>query len=121
MQPVVLIIVSVTLGVVGQLILKAAISRGTGALIPTGGPVAAIGRIVANPGIWAGLAVYGAGTFFWLVALSRVELGYAYPFISLSYVLILLASWTLFGEKLSWWRVGGVAAICFGVYVVAAG
>jgi drug/metabolite transporter (DMT)-like permease len=120
-QPVVLIIASVTLGVVGQLILKASISGGAGALVPVDGPVPTIQRIALNPGIWTGLAVYGAGTFFWLIALSQVELGFAYPFISLSYVLILLASWILFREKLSWWRVVGVAAICVGVYVVAAG
>jgi multidrug transporter EmrE-like cation transporter len=119
--PIVLIVTSVALGVVGQLMLKSAISRGTGQLVALVGPATAISRIATNPGIWAGLAVYGVGTFLWLVALSQVELGYAYPFISLSYVLILVASWALFGEGLSWWKVGGVAAICLGVCVVAAG
>ena len=57
--------------------------------------------------------------FCWLVALSRVELSYAYPFISLSYVLVLLASTTLFKEQVSPLRMLGVAAICLGIYVVA--
>ncbi len=121
MQSVVLIIVSVVLGVVGQLILKAALGRGRGPSAPAAGAASIVRLIVTNPGIWLGLAVYGVGTFFWLVALSRVELGYAYPFISLSYALILVASWALFGEKPTSWRIFGVFAICIGVYVVAVG
>jgi drug/metabolite transporter (DMT)-like permease len=121
MQSVTLIILSVLLGVVGQLVLKAAISQIGPLSVGDGGALGAFWRIVPNVGIWAGLCVYGIGTFFWLVALSQVELGYAYPFISLSYVLILLASWALFRERVSWWRLLGVAAICIGVYVVAAG
>ena len=54
-------------------------------------------------------------------ALSQVELGYAYPFISLSYVLILIASKALFGEELSAMKLFGVASICLGVLVIAGG
>jgi multidrug transporter EmrE-like cation transporter len=116
-----LILASVFLGVVGQLTLKGSLNQSAVTTASGTGGERFLRRIATSPGIWAGLAIYGVGTFFWLIALSQVELGYAYPFLSLSYVLILLASAALFGEQLSWWRLGGVVVICLGVYVVASG
>ena len=120
MSPLTLILASVALGVVGQLALKAAMSN-VGPLAVGGSLRGPIFRMATSPGVWLGLAIYGLGTFLWLIALSQVELGYAYPFLSLSYVLILVASWLLFREAMSWWRLGGVAAICVGVYIAAGG
>lgn len=121
MHPVAFILASVSLGVVGQLVLKAAVARIGPLALGDGRVLKVAWRVFSAPGVWAGLSLYGVGTLFWLVALSRVDLGYAYPFISLSYVLILLASWWFLGEEVSPLRLVGVAVICLGVYVVAAG
>ena len=43
-------------------------------------------RMATNPYVVIGLLIYVGGTVFWLSALSRVDLSYAYPFASLSYV-----------------------------------
>jgi multidrug transporter EmrE-like cation transporter len=119
MYPVVLILASVMLGVVGQLVLKTGVARLGPLALGNGQIVGTVRGIVTNVRIWAGLGLYGISTFLWLIALSQVELGYAYPFISLSYVLILIASWTLFHEEISALRLFGVIAICFGVYITA--
>jgi multidrug transporter EmrE-like cation transporter len=119
MQPVVLILLSVCLGVAGQLVLKAGVGRLGSLSLGQTGALHVGWRIFSNPVIWGGLATYGLGTFFWLIALSRVELGYAYPFLSLSYVLVLVTSWIVFKEQMSLLRLVGVAVICFGVYAVA--
>jgi multidrug transporter EmrE-like cation transporter len=119
MQPIVLILLSVSLGVVGQLVLKAGVARLGALSLGESGALRVGWRISTNPVIWAGLATYGLGTFFWLIALSRVELGYAYPFLSLSYVLVMLTSWIVFKEQMSLLRLVGVGVICFGVYAVA--
>jgi len=120
-QAIIPIILSVVIGVVGQLILKAAMTS----VGPLGlrrdqafGTALTIGL---NPRVWAGLGLYGVSLLFWLIGLSRVELGYAFPFLSLSYVLILISSWALFGESIGWTRVLGVTSICVGVAIVAAG
>ncbi len=121
MSPVLLILASVVVGVVGQLAIKAGVNQ-AGRL--AGGPDragSARWRLFVNPGVLGGLALYGLSLAFWLVALSNVELSYAYPFISLSYVLILVGSRVCFGEALSPYRLVGVAAVCLGVYAVAAG
>jgi drug/metabolite transporter (DMT)-like permease len=113
------ILISGVLGVTGQLVLK----RGLVALVSSGLRPDALPGFIAtlalNPMIVGGLAVYVLGTLFWLVALSRLDLSYAYPFASLNYVLVLLASWLFLGELPSPTRLAGVALICLGVCAIA--
>ena len=76
-------------------------------------------RLGTNPWVVCGLALYVCGTVFWLAALSRVDLSYAYPFASLSYVLMLIASWQLFNETITPLRLIGTLIIATGVLVVS--
>jgi len=113
------ILMSGVFGVAGQLILKRAIV-GMGPLSLQPDTLLSVAlSLVLNPLVILGLAVYACGTFLWLIALSRVDLSYAYPFASLNYVLILLASWFILGEQPSPLRVVGVVVICFGVYAIS--
>jgi multidrug transporter EmrE-like cation transporter len=113
------ILLSTLLGVAGQMLLKQGMSRmGEQSLAVNG--LAGIGlRIATSPWVILGLMVYVSGTFFWLIALSRVELSFAYPFASLSYVLILATGWALLGEAVSPLRLAGVVTICLGVLIVS--
>ena len=113
------ILVAVLASAVGQLVLKkgmgsmGALTLGVGQL---GGILA---RIVASPYVLLGLAIYACGTLFWLVALSRVDLSYAYPFVSLSYVVMLVASWLLLDEQISLLRIAGSAVVILGVLLIS--
>ena len=119
MRGIIYILVSGVLGVTGQLVLKRGlVALGSPALRPDALP-AFIAALALNPLIVGGLAVYVLGTLFWLVALSRLDLSYAYPFASLNYVLVLLASWLVLGERPSATRLAGVALICLGVCAIA--
>ncbi|MBV7330383.1 EamA family transporter [Chloroflexi bacterium TSY] len=69
--------------------------------------------------VMIGLIIYACATLFWVSALSRVDLSYAYPFVSLSFVIMLIASWHLFGETLNAMRLLGTFIICVGVFLVA--
>jgi len=53
------------------------------------------------------------------MALSRVDLSFAYPFLSISYVLVMIAGYFWFGESVNLTRVLGVALICGGTFFVA--
>ena len=113
------ILASGVFGVAGQLILKRGIA-GMGPLSLR--PDAVLGvalSLILNPLVLLGLAIYACGTFLWLIALSRVDLSYAYPFASLNYVLVLLASWLVLGEQPTIPRVVGVLVICCGVYAIS--
>ena len=113
------VLISVILSMVGQLILK----RGMSDLGPVSFATRSIPEIIwaiaTDPFIIFGMVIYAVSVLYWLVGLSRVPLSYAYPFISLSYVLILGASFFLLGEHLSLLRIGGVLVICLGVLLVA--
>lgn len=68
--------------------------------------------------ILCGLGVYAVGIGAWMLCLSYLDLSYAYPFTGLNYVVILGASWFLFGEILSLQRLTGVTVICLGVALI---
>jgi len=118
-RSIIYILVSGVLGVTGQLVLKRGLAAlGSQALRLDHLP-GFVASLALNPLIVGGLAVYVLGTLFWLVALSRLDLSYAYPFASLNYVLVLLASWLVLGEQPSATRLAGVALICLGVCAIA--
>jgi drug/metabolite transporter (DMT)-like permease len=116
---VIYILISVLGSAAGQVLLK----RGMGSMGPltltTGQLPGMLLRMGTNPFVVGGLAVYVGGTVFWLIALSRVDLSYAYPFASLSYVLMLLASWRLFGEDVSVLRIAGSLVVILGVLIIS--
>ena len=66
-----------------------------------------------------GLLIYVTGTVFWLAALSRVDLSYAYPFASLSYVVMLAASWLIFHENITPLRLVGTLVVALGVILIS--
>jgi multidrug transporter EmrE-like cation transporter len=55
----------------------------------------------------------------WMLAIERLEVGYAYPFMALSFVLVPLGSMALFGEPLPAIKLLGLALIVAGVTVSA--
>jgi drug/metabolite transporter (DMT)-like permease len=113
------ILLSTLLGVAGQLLLKRGMTL-MGEQSLSASTITDLGiRLATSPWVILGIAVYVSGTFFWLVALSRVELSFAYPFASLSYVLILASAWAFLGETVSVARLAGVVTICLGVLIVS--
>jgi drug/metabolite transporter (DMT)-like permease len=115
------ILISVITGAVGQVMLKKGmINLGPLSLSLKEIP-AVIWKIAMNPFIVIGLAIYVGGILFWLVALSRVDLSFAYPFASLSYVLMMLASWIFLNETVTLYRVIGSLVIIAGVLIVSRG
>jgi len=75
--------------------------------------------VLLNPSVVSGLLLLVFSMGLHLMALSRVDLSYAYPFLSISYVLVLMAGYFWFGEVVSASRIIGVALICCGMFFVA--
>jgi drug/metabolite transporter (DMT)-like permease len=116
---IVYILISVLGGAVGQVLLK----RGMSGMGPLTLSVNKLPSILfgmgTNPFVVIGLIVYVGSTVFWLTALSRVDLSYAYPFASLSYVAMLIASWQIFHEDISLLRLAGSFVILMGVILIS--
>ncbi|MDD9909302.1 MAG: EamA family transporter [Ahrensia sp.] len=76
-------------------------------------------KVVFHPWVFFGLVTFVISMASHLYVLSRVELSFAYPFLSLAYVAVAVAAWILFGEDLNAWRVAGIALICLGALLIA--
>jgi len=112
------LIISMSLGVAGQLFIKKGLNM-LGNINFGSGIISSYSRIFFSPFVIIGISVYFLGVFFWLYALSKVDLSFAYPFISLSYVLVVFSSWWLLGESISFLRWAGVVVICLGVFLIS--
>jgi len=59
------------------------------------------------------------GGMAWILAVSKAELSFVYPFMALSYVLVALFSLFLFKEDVTALRWLGIIVICVGVFLVS--
>lgn len=75
-------------------------------------------RILLNPSVLIGSLSLVIGSFLWLVVLSREELSFAYPILSVGYIIVTFISAFYFKEKVSWKRWIGVVLIVIGVSLV---
>jgi multidrug transporter EmrE-like cation transporter len=76
-------------------------------------------RIALNPFVIAGFFIFVISMASHLVVLSRVDLSFAYPFLSLAYVVVTAYAYLVFNEDVSQLRVVGIALICLGTVVVS--
>jgi len=77
--------------------------------------------IVLNYFLILGFVSYGIGWIFLLVALKTTELTVAYPFVSMSFIWVGIASMVFLGELLSWLNWVGILAIVGGVIFITGG
>ena len=110
-----LILFSVAVAAVAQLTLK----HGMNQVGQVGFDGASLRAVVGTPSVWLGLVLFGASAVIWLVVLSRTTLSFAYPFASLTYVLILLADRFLLHQPVPPLRYAGVVFIIVGIVLVA--
>jgi multidrug transporter EmrE-like cation transporter len=95
--------------------------------VATDGPTTAISivtmlfKIVFHPWVFFGLCTFVISMASHLYVLSKVELSFAYPFLSLAYVAVAVAAWMLFSEDLNAWRIAGIGFICVGTVLIAQG
>ena len=75
--------------------------------------------VLTTPAVWGGLVLFGLSAIVWLSVLSRTSLSFAYPFASLTYVLILLADRFVLNETVPPLRWAGVFFIMVGIVLVA--
>lgn len=115
-----LLLISESLGVVGQVTLKVGMNRvGVIKVASLTGAVTMASRVFSVPLVWIGLLCYGVSALLWMVILSRLDLNIAYLMLASMYVLIPLASWLLLGERLPPMRWLGMAVVVAGVVIVA--
>ena len=119
MKAITLIFISVFLGAVGQVSMKQGMSRLGGISLKFPTLFATLISMFTEPFVLLGIFLYVISTIFWLTALSRVDLSYAYPMISAGYVFVLVFSLFFLNERLNFIRIVGVLLICGGVFLIS--
>ena len=120
-RPLLLIVVSVLLGVLGQLLLKMGITQ-VGSLELEGGLVGLVKvgiRVFGNLKVIGGFAAYGISSLFWIVVLSEINLSLAYPMLALNYVLVPLTANLFLSEQIPPLRWLGMSVIIVGVVIIS--
>ncbi|MDQ3620347.1 MAG: hypothetical protein M3391_09505 [Actinomycetota bacterium] len=114
-----LVLVSVAFSVAGQLTLRSAMDRvGFIGRAEVSAPLTTASRVAKEPLLWFGLFLFGVSAIFWLVVLSRVPLSVAYPFVGLSYILIVAFSRFVLDEGVPLLRWVGVIVVAVGIVIV---
>jgi drug/metabolite transporter (DMT)-like permease len=103
----------------GQLILKWRIAQFEPLPADTIGKLKFLLLLLYDPAIFSGFAAAFLASLAWMAAMTKFELSYAYPFMSLTFVAVLVLSASILGEPLSVRKVLGVALIVVGTAVVA--
>jgi multidrug transporter EmrE-like cation transporter len=115
----ILILLDVFLNVTGQLSLKYGMAKiGNFSLSLSTLPPVFI-KAATNIYVLLGLLCYGLGFMVWLIVLSKAEVSYAYPLISLGYVFTAILARALFGEAVGLTRMAGIVITCLGVFLIA--
>jgi len=115
------IALTILLTVYGQLVLKWQVLA-AGAIPPDGAEkLLFLVRMLWNPWILSGFAAAFLASMAWMAAMTKFELSYAYPFMSLSFVLVTVFSVAVFGESISLVKAVGLGLIITGIAIGSQG
>ncbi len=117
-----LILIAVVFSVSGQLLLKAGANKvGRIEASALKNPLQIVFSFFKSPLIIFGLLLFLISAFLWIIALTRVDLSFAYPLVGTSYVLILLFSRIFLGEDVNILRWFGALLVALGVVLISRG
>jgi drug/metabolite transporter (DMT)-like permease len=103
--------------VYGQLVIKWQVSS-AGQLPPAlNDKTIFLFKLFFNPWILSGFIAAFMASLCWMAAMTKLPLSYAYPFMSLSFVLVLGLSGFFFSELVTWQKILGMFFIVLGVVV----
>jgi len=120
MSPKAMVWLSVVLSAVAQVFLKHGLNCVKARMTRVRGTSAAVAMAVLGQGwIWLWAACFVAATGLWLLAVQRLDLSYAFPLLSVGYILVNVLSMVFFRERVDEMRWLAVAIISLGVVLIA--
>jgi drug/metabolite transporter (DMT)-like permease len=75
--------------------------------------------VITNGYLLLGILFQVVALLIWLYVLKFVEVSYAYPFISLGFIFVLLSGYLIFSEALNFNKIIGILIISFGIVILA--
>ena len=114
-----LILFTVTTTAAAQILLKRGMMAFPHLDASTDGIITTVFRVVFQPFVFLGFCVLVISMVSHLYVLSKVDLSFAYPFLSLAYVIVAAWGFFVFREEIGTLRMAGIALICVGTILVA--
>ncbi|WP_240376785.1 EamA family transporter [Bacillus piscicola] len=105
--------------VYGQIMLKWRISKYGSLPEETLDKISYLFRLLLDPLILSGFLSAFVASLFWMAAMTKFDISYAYPFMSLSFMLVFFLSIFLFQEPVTTHKVVGLGLIVAGIFVTS--
>jgi drug/metabolite transporter (DMT)-like permease len=113
------ILFTVATNAAAQIMLKQGMNS-VGAFAIGDQPILALAaRIIFNPFVLLGLMTFVVSMGSHLFVLSRVDVSFAYPFLSIAYVLVAVWAHMFMSETLSWTHISGIGLIVLGTVFIS--
>jgi drug/metabolite transporter (DMT)-like permease len=89
--------------------------------LPVGvsGKVQFVVSLLINPWVISGIIATFLAGVSWMLALTKFQISYAYPFTSLVYMLVLISGTVFFRDGVNAGRLVGTAVVMGGVLIIA--
>ena len=105
--------------VYGQLILKWRIARYGTLPQDFNEKLVFLLKLLLDPFILSGFFAAFIASLFWMAAMTKTDVSYAYPFMSLSFVLVFILAVVLFNEPYTVHKLLGLGLIICGIIVTS--
>jgi drug/metabolite transporter (DMT)-like permease len=119
MQSALLLFAVLGLTIYGQLVIKARALVYAAKASGTIGKLQYLAEMFTDVWVLSALTAAFVAGGCWMLAVSRLEVGYAYPFMALSFVFVPIGSTLFLGEPLPVTQIIGIAFIVAGVTISA--
>ena len=107
--------------VYSQLIMRWQVSVAGPLPLGTSAKLGYVADLLLSPWVMSGIGATFLAGVSWMLAMTKFEISYAYPFVSLNYIFVLAASFLLFQEAMSVTKLAGSALVIIGIIVIAKG
>ena len=74
-----------------------------------------------NPYIMLSIVFTLLSGLSWMIAMTKFEISYAYPFTILGFIAVMILSHFLFNENINYYKLIGTFIIIFGIFIVSKG
>ncbi len=111
------VLATVLFTVYGQLVVKWQVGRAGAVPADITGKLLFLTKLLVNPWILTGIMAGFMALVCWMIAMTKFDLSYAYPFMSLAFILVLFFSSVFFGEPMTMSKVVGVCLVMAGIIV----
>lgn len=105
--------------VYGQMILKWRISQFGSLPDPLVEKILFLFKLLLDPLILSGFVSAFIASFFWMAAMTKFDISFAYPFMSASFIMVLFFSVIFLNEPMTWQKVIGMLFIVTGIFITS--